>query len=185
MSTTNPKTRSFRNVNGDKVTLEVKNERENQVMTFVFRHNDSMKIGSEAMKCCLFLAAFFIVNNWIFTLIFGAVLLSKCISFATSVTTDTLLVMESVGVQIVSKRRLFGLDTTEFLPWNTIQNIFINEVIIERRVLNYLTFIVEDTHQEKEAIRLVPLFREIKPERKCLELIFNHLAVFIKPDKKS
>lgn len=44
---------------------------------------------------------------------------------------DTLLVMESVGVQIVSKRRLFGLDTTEFIPWNTIQDIFINEVIIE------------------------------------------------------
>lgn len=45
------------------------------------------------------------------------------------VQTDILLVVESVGVQIVSKRTFPGLESSEFLPWNTIQDIFINEVI--------------------------------------------------------
>ena len=39
--------------------------------------------------------------------------------------------MESVGIQIVSKRRFLGPDSTEFLPWNSVRDIFINEVIIE------------------------------------------------------
>jgi len=42
---------------------------------------------------------------------------------------DTLLVVESVGVHIESKRG-FGISTsTEFLPWDTVEDIFINEVI--------------------------------------------------------
>lgn len=42
---------------------------------------------------------------------------------------DTLLVVESIGVHIESKR-IFGIFTsTEFLPWDTVEDIFIGEVI--------------------------------------------------------
>lgn len=42
---------------------------------------------------------------------------------------DTLLVVESVGVHIKIKRG-FGIFTSvEFLPWDTVEDIFINEVI--------------------------------------------------------
>lgn len=43
--------------------------------------------------------------------------------------TDTLLVVESVGVHIESKRGFGIFTSTEFLPWDIVEDIFINEVI--------------------------------------------------------
>lgn len=42
---------------------------------------------------------------------------------------DTLLVVESVGVHIENKRGLGVFTSTEFLPWDIVEDIFINEVI--------------------------------------------------------
>lgn len=42
---------------------------------------------------------------------------------------DTLLVVESIGVHIESKRILGAFTSTEFLPWDTVEDIFISEVI--------------------------------------------------------
>uniref|UniRef100_A0ABD2WXK5 Uncharacterized protein n=1 Tax=Trichogramma kaykai TaxID=54128 RepID=A0ABD2WXK5_9HYME len=42
----------------------------------------------------------------------------------------TLLVVESVGVHIINPKSIFS-DVEEYLPWKTIDNIFINEVISE------------------------------------------------------
>jgi hypothetical protein len=42
---------------------------------------------------------------------------------------DKLLVVESVGVHIESKGGLGIFSSTEFLPWDIVEDVFINEVI--------------------------------------------------------
>lgn len=114
-----------------------------------------------------------------------------------------MLVVESVGVHIESKRG-FGIFTSiEFLPWDTVEDICINEVIkgvslsifypqnyktkqfgltsklFQQRVLYYLTFIVKETVGRQDSRRLVPLFQDLLPERKCLEYMYGRLANLI------
>lgn len=171
----------FRNVNGNVINLKIKNEKENKVRTFIIHGNEKIHVWIEILKCCVFLVTCLFVNRLLFIFIFGVLLLWHYKNLATTVVADSLLVIESVGVQIVSRRRCFGLYATEFLPWNIIQDVFINEVIVERRVLYYLTFLVETENQGTNPVRLVPLFRNMKPEKKCLEHIYLQLATFIKP----
>lgn len=42
---------------------------------------------------------------------------------------DSLLVVESVGVQISSKKVFLVFNSSQFLPWTTVEDVFINEVI--------------------------------------------------------
>lgn len=53
---------------------------------------------------------------------------------------DTLLVVESVGVQIIGKRVFSSQESSTFLPWNTVQDIFINEVITGVGLTNSVIF---------------------------------------------
>ncbi|XP_051172376.1 phosphatidylinositol N-acetylglucosaminyltransferase subunit H-like [Leptopilina boulardi] len=177
-------TQNFRNVNGKIVYLDVNNEKE-KVLKIVVNASDKIHVTKEIVKFFIFLVTCFLLNHFVYIFILSMLLVWHYVNLATIVITDSILVVESVGVQILSKRRFFGLHATEFLPWNIIQDIFINEVIIERRVLYYLTFIVKNENDDSNPVRLVPLFRNTRPEKKCLEFIYHQLAVFIKPGKKS
>lgn len=119
--------------------------------------------------------------------------------------TDTLLIVESIGIHIESKR-VFGIFTsTEFLLWDTVEDIFIGEVIkgvslshlllrkrqssltrkyFQQRVLYCLTIIVRESVGRQDSRRLVPLFQDLLPERKCLEYMYIHLANLIGSTKR-
>lgn len=120
-----------------------------------------------------------------------------------------MLVVKSVGVHLKSRRE-FGIFTSiEFLPWDTVEDIFINEVIkgvssclflfvyktktkqfrlisklFQQRVLYYLTFIVKESADRQNSRRLVPLFQDLLPERKCLEYMYGRLANLIGSTKR-
>ncbi|XP_043792497.1 uncharacterized protein PF11_0213-like [Apis laboriosa] len=61
------------------------------------------------------------------------ILVLQFISFITSVNKDTLIVIESVGIYIEGRRTFYGLNSCEFIPWDTVVDIFINEVIIGQK----------------------------------------------------
>lgn len=44
--------------------------------------------------------------------------------------------VESVGIYIEGKRTFYGLNSCEFIPWDTVVDIFINEVIIGVNIKN-------------------------------------------------
>lgn len=44
--------------------------------------------------------------------------------------------VESVGIYIEERRIFYGLNSCEFIPWDTVVDIFINEVIIGVNIKN-------------------------------------------------
>lgn len=57
-------------------------------------------------------------------------------------------------------------------------------MLFQQKVLYYLTIIIRDSLGGKDSIKLVPLFQNLIPERKCLEYIYEKLAGLIGPKKK-
>jgi hypothetical protein len=95
--------------------------------------------------------------------------------------------VHSLGYQVTSKYIIGQRDL--FIPWNQVQSIFINEVIIrvsnsththstfiyyvylQHKVIYLLTILTKEEGGEK----LIPLFAELQPRLKHLELICKHL----------
>ncbi|XP_066599085.1 uncharacterized protein [Prorops nasuta] len=46
---------------------------------------------------------------------------------------DTLIVIESVGIYVLTKGPLLSYNSSEFLAWSTVKDVFINEVIIHNQ----------------------------------------------------
>ncbi|KAG7202559.1 hypothetical protein KM043_009755 [Ampulex compressa] len=116
-----------------------------------------------------------VINSLIPVTVATLVLILQFKSVITSVNKDTLLVVKSVGIYIEGNRTFHGFDSREFLAWDTVEEIFINEVITGQKVLYYLTFIVKETIGGKDTIRLIPLFQDLIPERKCLKNIYKFI----------
>ncbi|KZC11284.1 hypothetical protein WN55_02376, partial [Dufourea novaeangliae] len=62
-----------------------------------------------------------------------------------------------------------------FQEWNTKVKI----LYLIQRVIYYLTIIVKESVGGKDSIKLIPLFQELIPERKCLEYMYERLAGLI------
>lgn len=178
----------FRNVNGEWLALEEKESLNlssaDNIIHFSLRRDKYFNVN-----LCLvlfFCAALYIliVPETLIPFIIIGCILTQYNSFFASARQDTLLVVKSVGIHIKSRRE-FGIFTSiEFLPWDTVEDIFINEVIKGQRVLYYLTFIVKESADRQNSRRLVPLFQDLLPERKCLEYMYGRLANLIGSTKR-
>ncbi|XP_044264138.1 uncharacterized protein LOC123010972 [Tribolium madens] len=82
---------------------------------------------------------------------------------------ESLVMVHSLGYHISSKSFVGQKDL--FIPWNQVQSIFINEVIVRHKVIHLLTILTREKGEEK----LIPLFLELQPRLKHLELICKHL----------
>ncbi|XP_015837486.1 uncharacterized protein LOC103314747 [Tribolium castaneum] len=82
---------------------------------------------------------------------------------------ESLVMVHSLGYQVTSKS-LVG-QTDLFIPWNQVQSIFINEVIVRHKVIHLLTILTKEKGKEK----LIPLFLDLQPRLKHLEIICKHL----------
>ncbi|EGI68042.1 Phosphatidylinositol N-acetylglucosaminyltransferase subunit H [Acromyrmex echinatior] len=177
----------FRNANGIQLTLEEKTSSNLSnviIINFALRSEKHFNVNLCLTLVCAILFIWFVSGASVLLIVSGCLLILQCKSFVTSIKQDTLLVVKSVGVHIENKRG-FGIFTSiEFLPWDTIEDIFINEVIKGQRVLYCLTFIVKESVGRQDSRRLVPVFQDLLPERKCLEYIYEPLANLIGSTKK-
>ncbi|KAM3962469.1 uncharacterized protein ACR2FA_003372 [Aphomia sociella] len=96
-----------------------------------------------------------------------------------SVQSESLLIIPTVGIQSTVKY-VYGREEN-FVPWSSIDDIIINEVIKLNRVLYYLTILVKtnQTNQDSETIKLIPLFKYTKPRLLMLETIYSELQALL------
>ncbi|XP_061930801.1 MATH and LRR domain-containing protein PFE0570w isoform X1 [Apis cerana] len=120
----------FRTVNGSKLKLIDKSVKTKNVMKFVLYKNIHLNVNITILVLLGTIVLWKTFN--IFIPFIGCVLLLvlQFISFITSVNKDILIVVESVGIYIEERRIFYGLNSCEFIPWDTVVDIFINEVII-------------------------------------------------------
>lgn len=178
----------FRNANGELLTLEDKTSvnltSTDNIINFSLQSKRNFNVNLCLVLFCATLFVWIISETLIPFIISVCILILQCKSFIASAKQDTLLVVESVGVHIKIKRG-FGIFTSvEFLPWDTVEDIFINEVIKGQRVLYYLTFVVKESVGRQTSRRLVPLFQDLLPEIKCLEYMYGRLANLIGSTKR-
>ncbi|CAG4953518.1 unnamed protein product [Parnassius apollo] len=98
-----------------------------------------------------------------------------------NVQSETILVIPNVGIQN-SIKYVFGQEDI-FVPWSSVDDVIINEVIKLNRVLYYLTLLVKtgttQANQESEGIKLIPLFKYTKPRLVMLETIYSELQTLL------
>lgn len=175
----------FRNANGIQLTLEEKASLSNaNIINFALRSGKHINVNLWLTLACAILLVWIVSGTLVSLVVSACILIVQCKSFVASIKQDTLLVVESVGVHIESIRGFGIFRSTEFLPWDTVEDIFINEVIKGQRVLYCLTFIVKDSISRQGSRRLVPLFQDLLPERKCLEYMYERLANLIGSTKR-
>ena len=189
MSSASAKDRSssellFRSVNGCELRLSDKTVKAKNVMKFVLYKDISLNVNVTLLilLVTLFLWKAFNILTPLAVSVITLALQIAC--FVTSVNRDTLVAVESIGIYTEGRRILYGLSSCEFVPWDTVVDIFINEVITGQRVLYYLTLIVKDSFGGKDSIKLIPLFRDLIPERKCLEYMYERLSGLIGSSKE-
>lgn len=174
----------FRTVNGSKLKLIDKSTKARNVMKFVLYKNIQLNVNKTLLLLFVTVVLWKAFNIFIPFLACALVLILQLICFVASVNKDTLTVVEFVGIYTEGKRIFHGSTSCEFIPWDIVVDIFINEVITGQKVLYYLTIIIRDSLGGKDSIKLVPLFQNLIPERKCLEYIYEKLAGLIGPKKR-
>ncbi|KAK2580214.1 hypothetical protein KPH14_012474 [Odynerus spinipes] len=179
---------SFRNVDGKKLGLSEgcssPNLESYGVIKFILYNEEPVNVFTSLSLFCLALLLWTVFDSFIFFLISAFALVFYCKYFITSSKKDTLLIVPSIGIHITIEKTFAGFNSYEFLPWDTIEDVFINEVIIRQRVLYYLTFKVKESVDGRDQIRLVPLFQDLLPEKRCLVYIYTKLANVIGSSKK-
>ncbi|XP_013183206.2 phosphatidylinositol N-acetylglucosaminyltransferase subunit H [Amyelois transitella] len=94
-----------------------------------------------------------------------------------SVQSESLLVIPTVGIQS-SVKYVYGREDN-FIPWSSVDDVVINEVIKLHRVLYYLTVLVKPSGhanaEQTETLKLIPLFKYTKPRLLMLETIYSEL----------
>ncbi|CAL7949995.1 unnamed protein product [Xylocopa violacea] len=173
----------FRSVNGSILKLTDESTKARNVMKFVLRKNIHLNVTVTLLLLLVTLVLWKTLNILIPFIICILALVLQFIYFITSVTKDTLTVVEFVGIYTEAKRVFYGLSSSEFIPWYTVVDIFINEVITGQKVLYYLTIVVRESLDGKDSVKLIPLFQNLTPERKCLEYMYEKLAGLIAPRK--
>ncbi|XP_034834254.1 phosphatidylinositol N-acetylglucosaminyltransferase subunit H-like [Maniola hyperantus] len=180
------------NVNGVNLSLRVENRLNSpnsQLFTITYKNKEQK--SAWPLKS-LFLAVIFNVLALCFVrisvqaILVIIIVLSFLVFFwiTHSVQSESLLVIPTVGVQS-SVKYVFGREDN-FVPWSSIEDVIINEVIKLNRVLYILTLLVKtgsstnnETSTNNESIKLIPLFKYTKPRLVMLETIYSELQALL------
>ncbi|XP_028176216.1 phosphatidylinositol N-acetylglucosaminyltransferase subunit H-like [Ostrinia nubilalis] len=171
----------YENING--VTLSLKVDTPNgatnsRLFTISYKSKPNK---SSWPKASLFLAilfnmiAIFYIRISLTAIVVIIVVLSFLVFFwiTHSVQSEILLVIPTVGIQS-SVKYVYGRED-HFVPWSSVDDVIINEVIKMNRVLYFLTVLVKTSNQESESLKLMPLFKYTKPRLAMLEIIYSEL----------
>ncbi|RLU16571.1 hypothetical protein DMN91_010639 [Ooceraea biroi] len=125
----------FRNANGERLTLEDKGSTNplsaDNIVNFALRTEKHFNVNLCLTLLCAAAFVWSTTETSILFIVPVSILILQCKSFVSSIKQDTLLVVESIGVHIESKRGfgVFTSTSTEFLSWDTVEDILINEVV--------------------------------------------------------
>ncbi|OAD60402.1 hypothetical protein WN48_05701, partial [Eufriesea mexicana] len=119
----------FQSVNGNKLKFIDKSAKARNVVKFVLYKNIHLNVNPTLILIFATIILWKAFNIFIPFIVCILVLVLQFICFITSVNKDTLTVVESVGIYTEAKKIFYGPSLCEFIPWDTVLDIFINEVI--------------------------------------------------------
>ncbi|KAF3427631.1 hypothetical protein E2986_08377 [Frieseomelitta varia] len=119
----------FRSINGSKLKLIDKSTKARNVMKFVLHKNIHLNVNITFLLLFTTAVLWKAFNIFIPFISCTLVLILQIICFVTSVNKVTLTVVEFVGIYTEGQRIFYGPSLCEFIPWDTVIDVFINEVI--------------------------------------------------------
>ncbi|XP_059053438.1 phosphatidylinositol N-acetylglucosaminyltransferase subunit H-like [Achroia grisella] len=183
----NDKIIEHENVNGVGLLLKVgksSGSPTSRHFTISFRNKENRKTWpklSLVFAILINIMALFYVHISITAILIIIIVLSFLVFFwiTHSVQSESLLIIPTVGIQSTVKY-VFGREEN-FVPWSSVDDVIINEVIKLNRVLYYLTILVKTNQatQDSETIKLLPLFKYTKPRLLMLETIYTELQALL------
>ncbi|KAK1132970.1 hypothetical protein K0M31_014337 [Melipona bicolor] len=173
----------FRSINGSKLKLIDKSAKPRNVIKFVLHKDVHLNVNITLLLLFATAVLWKAFNIFIPFISCTLVLILQIIRFVTSVNKVTLTVVKFVGIYTERQRIFYGPSLCEFIPWDIVIDVFLNEVITGQKVLYYLTIITKDSIDGRNSIKLVPLFLNLMPERKCLEYMYEKLVGLIAPKR--
>ncbi|XP_033115915.1 phosphatidylinositol N-acetylglucosaminyltransferase subunit H-like isoform X2 [Anneissia japonica] len=127
---------------------------------------------------CVACVAYFAVatKNSVFLNYVVAVLLSACILYILyilfcKVKDETIVLLPSIGIQL-QKCSAFGQHSTEFIPYDIVKDVVINEAISMYKVIYYLVVLVNSPTSDSEE-SVIPVFTNSLPRLDILRVIYN------------
>ncbi|OWR49532.1 phosphatidylinositol N-acetylglucosaminyltransferase subunit H-like [Danaus plexippus] len=181
------KTIEHENVNGIKLSLKIKRRSSTpNSQKFIVSFKSNREKSAWHSKSLYLSVIFNLLALWYVRISLHAILvivivLSFLIFFwiTHSVQSETLLVIPTVGIQS-SVKYVYGQEDY-FVPWSSIDDVIINEVIQLNRVLYFLTLIVKSgsSSNDMDSTKLIPLFKYTKPRLMMLETIYSELQVLL------
>ncbi|CAH4031849.1 unnamed protein product [Pieris brassicae] len=178
------------NVNGFNITLKVEKRNINPtsqryVISYKNKEQKSSLWSKKSLICAIIfniLAMSYIRISFTATSIIIIVMSFLIFFWVThTVQTETLLVIPTVGIQ-TSVKYVVGREDN-YVSWNNIDDVIINEVIKFNRVLYFLTILVKSTNQADQ-IKLIPLFKYTKPRLMMLEVIYSEIQSLLIDSRK-
>ncbi|XP_039757791.1 uncharacterized protein LOC120632079 [Pararge aegeria] len=92
--------------------------------------------------------------------------------------TETVLVIPTVGIQC-SVEYMMGTKTN-FVPWSSIEDVIVNEVIKLNQVICFLTIVLKPSGNNRtQSRKLIPLFKITKPRALILETLYLELQTML------
>ncbi|CAG9865432.1 unnamed protein product [Phyllotreta striolata] len=167
----NEKYANFRDVNGNKLRLymnEVSTCKQISILSDQRGlYKQSIFLFATAIIALVLLEYNLVRIELIVGILFFTIICSY--SICTATIEESLLIVEGLGIEI-NKRNAISTKKL-FLPKERIKMIFINEVILRRKILFILTILLRDVDCDK----LIPLFIETLPELKLLKNVLNYV----------
>ncbi|KAL2743942.1 Phosphatidylinositol N-acetylglucosaminyltransferase subunit H [Vespula maculifrons] len=101
------------------------------VIKFILHNDEPVNvITSSLLLFCITLVLWIIFDSFVPSLLSTFTLVLYCKYYLTSTKKDILLIVPSIGIHITIEKTFAGFNSYTFLPWDTIEDLFINEVII-------------------------------------------------------
>ncbi|KAK9874035.1 hypothetical protein WA026_002388 [Henosepilachna vigintioctopunctata] len=161
---------TFLNIYQDKIYVSIK--RQNNAMGVTVRRNSKIYLHFIIFILLFLTNVTSFVFNLISTALFSIVFIVLTLSFYIKlgcIIEETLIIIKPLGYQL-STKYLMG-QKSKFIPYEKVQNVFINEVIFKQKIIYLLTILAKESSGEI----LLPLFEGCKPRLSCLEFIYKVL----------
>ncbi|RZF40769.1 hypothetical protein LSTR_LSTR011286 [Laodelphax striatellus] len=175
------KTRNFKENTRSEQYLEFSVEKRRSVTMWLSSFSMlllfSLVVGNYIFK--LFLPGHEIIQNHT-SFFFSVLVVILFLTMYYEIVSETLLVAVPLGVQFITSYN-FGQRNIMFLPWNSIRDVLIVEVITGQRVLFYLALIIESSNEES---KLLMLFQNTKPRLSYLEEIYTPVQKLIETNRR-
>ncbi|KAF2879943.1 hypothetical protein ILUMI_26231 [Ignelater luminosus] len=164
-----------RNLSGNSILLKI-TEHDNKALEIIVNYvtENSLHRKWILLLLVIFLNVYSLMYEILSTnycVVIYVIVLFIIYNIVFTVRQERVLIVEPVGYQI-EVHYVFG-KSTNFIAWENIKSVFINEVVSKQRVIFIITILTKDT--AKDASAIIPLFTRTMPRLTCLEAIYQHI----------